>query len=67
MSKRSKQVAQQESSGTQDVPQQKRSDDVQQSPPKAESTAEFEGAETRKPTGNPGSEVKTETSSSSGQ
>lgn len=35
--------------------------------PKPESTAEYEGAKTRKPTGNPGTEVKTETSSSSGQ
>jgi len=35
--------------------------------PKPESTSEYEGAQTRKPTGNPGTEVKTETSSSSGQ
>jgi hypothetical protein len=35
--------------------------------PKPESTSEYEGAPTRKPTGNPGDEVKTETSSTSGQ
>lgn len=35
--------------------------------PKPESTSEYEGGQTRKPTGNPGTEVKTETSSSSGQ
>lgn len=35
--------------------------------PKSESTAEYEGAEERKPTGEQAEEVKTETSSSSGQ
>lgn len=35
--------------------------------PKPESTSEYEGAQTRKPTGNTGTEVKTETSSSSGE
>jgi len=35
--------------------------------PKPESSSEYEGAPSRKPTGNPPIEVKTETSSSSGQ
>jgi hypothetical protein len=35
--------------------------------PKPESSSEYEGAPTRKPTGNPGDEVKTETSSTSGE
>lgn len=35
--------------------------------PKPESSSEYEGAPSRKPTGNPPVEVKTETSSSSGQ
>ena len=35
--------------------------------PKPESSSEYEGAPSRKPTGNPGTENKTETSSSSGQ
>jgi hypothetical protein len=35
--------------------------------PKPESSSEYEGAPSRKPTGNRGAEVKTETSSSSGQ
>jgi hypothetical protein len=35
--------------------------------PKPESSSEYEGAPNRKPTGNPGDEVKTETSSTSGQ
>jgi hypothetical protein len=34
---------------------------------KPESSSEYEGAPSRKPTGNEGKEVKTETSSSSGQ
>ncbi len=35
--------------------------------PKPESSSEYEGARDRQPTGNPETEVKTETSSSSGQ
>ena len=35
--------------------------------PKPESSSEYEGAKTREPTGNSGNEVKTETSSTSGQ
>lgn len=35
--------------------------------PKPESSSEYEGAPSRKPTGNPPVEVKTETSSSSGE
>ena len=35
--------------------------------PKPESTSEYEGAGDRKPTGNPPTETKTETSSSSGE
>jgi hypothetical protein len=35
--------------------------------PKPESSSEYEGAPSRKPTGNPPVEKKTETSSSSGQ
>ncbi|KPV53376.1 hypothetical protein SE17_09990 [Kouleothrix aurantiaca] len=35
--------------------------------PKPESSSEYEGAPSRKPTGNPPLEVKTETSSSSGE
>lgn len=37
------------------------------SQPKPESTAEYEGAEDREPTGNKAVEVKVETSSSSGE
>jgi|SwirhisoilCB1_FD_contig_21_32635714_length_249_multi_3_in_0_out_0_1 hypothetical protein len=47
---------------------QPRDQDMQQhTTPKPESSSEYEGAPTRKPTGNPGSVTKTETSSSSGQ
>jgi hypothetical protein len=67
MSERSKPMAQQKSAEKKDASQQPRPDDAQQSNPKPESTAEYEGAQDRKPTGNPGTEVKTETSSSSGQ
>lgn len=35
--------------------------------PKPESSSEYEGASSREPTGNPGEEVKTETSSTSGE
>lgn len=35
--------------------------------PKPESSSEYEGAPNRKPGSNPGAEVKTETSSSSGE
>jgi hypothetical protein len=47
---------------------QPRDQDLQQhTTPKPESSSEYEGAPTRKPTGNPGTVTKTETSSSSGQ
>lgn len=40
---------------------------VQPPQPKPESSSEYEGAEKRKPTGNPPVETKTETSKDSGQ
>ena len=40
---------------------------VQPPQPKTESSSEYEGAEKRKPTGNPPVETKTETSKDSGQ
>jgi hypothetical protein len=41
--------------------------DTVQEIPKPESSSEYEGAPSRKPTGNPPVEIKTETSSSSGE
>jgi hypothetical protein len=41
--------------------------DTERNIPKPESSSEYEGAASRQPTGNPPVEVKTETSSSSGQ
>ncbi len=35
--------------------------------PKPESSSEYEGAPSREPSGKPGAEIKTETSSSSGE
>jgi hypothetical protein len=47
--------------------QQSNAKDKEYKIPKPESSSEYEGAESRKPTGNPPVEVKTETSSSSGE
>jgi len=49
------------------VPSRPNTSDTEQTIPKPESSSEYEGAPSRKPTGNPPVEVKTETSSSSGQ
>jgi len=60
-------MAQQEPAAQNDEQQPQQPNDAQPSTPKTESTAEFEGASDREPTGNPGVETKTESSSSSGQ
>ena len=49
------------------VASQPRTADTARDIPKPESSSEYEGAPSRKPTGNPPVEEKTETSSSSGQ
>jgi hypothetical protein len=49
------------------VRSQPRTTDTARDIPRPESSSEYEGASSRKPTGNPPIEKKTETSSSSGQ